>query len=304
MNEQIDTGFDDFSAAFSGESGNQTGSEETTAEDIIDTGDETPPETSSEATGDANVGAGTPDTNDAENAAEGEQEPDSGTEGGGASGEYSLEIKVNGNTYRVGEAEARELAQKGSDYDRVREQRDQARSFQAEHGETISALSEMAAGMDPPCTVPEMINLMRENLLVTQGVPQEVARERIARQNAERRLQRMEAQTQQQREAAASKEERVKQDVQDFCRKYPGVTLTKEQIASFSGDLESGLSLAEAYQKAELQKRDAEIASLRKAIEAEKKNKGNLASSPGSQVDAGAGHKSGPFDDFMSGFGG
>ena len=79
--------------------------------------------------------------------------------------------------------------------------------------------------------------------------------------------------------------------------------MSKEQIIALSGDLEQGLSLAEAYQKSEIQKRDAEIERLKQELAAEEKNKKNLVSSPGSQVDAGSGHKSSPFDDFMSGFG-
>lgn len=303
MNEQIDTSFEDFSAAFSGESGNHTEQEETDTKESVDTGSEATPEAASEPVKEEQGGDGTGDTDDAEKPPDGATEPDSGSEGGDAASEYRLEIKVNGNTRQIGEAEARELAQKGSDYDRVKEQRDQARSFQAEHEEVISALKEMAEGMDPPCSLPDMIALMRENVLVTQGVPPEVARERVAREAAERRLQSVEASRKKEAETAASNESRVKKEVQDFSRKYPGVVLSKEQIIALSGDLEQGLSLAEAYQKSEIQKRDAEIERLKQELAAEEKNKKNLVSSPGSQADAGAGHKSSPFDDFMSGFG-
>ena len=57
-----------------------------------------------------------------------------------------------------------------------------------------------------------------------------------------------------------------------------------------------------AYRKYEAAQKDAKIAELEKALAAEKKNKENRASSPGSQQDSGGRREKSEFDDFMEAF--
>ena len=74
------------------------------------------------------------------------------------------------------------------------------------------------------------------------------------------------------------------------------------QIREMSGDLAAGMSFVEAYQKRQLQEKESALESLRRQLEAEKKNNQNRASSPGSQSDAGSPKTSNAFDEFIGAF--
>lgn len=105
-----------------------------------------------------------------------------------------------------------ELAQKGMDYDRVRQQRDAARAFQQENESTIASLKALAESVSPGMTISDLIDRMRVNMLVAQDVPEAVATERVARENAERMLrEKSDAES-----AEATKKERVNAEIRDF----------------------------------------------------------------------------------------
>lgn len=132
-----------------------------------------------------------------------------------------------------------ELAQKGMDYDRVRQQRDAARAFQQENESTIASLKALAESVSPGMTISDLIDRMRVNMLVAQDVPEAVATERVARENAERMLrEKSDAES-----AEATKKERVNAEIRDFQAKYPGVDVSEREIREMSGDLAAGMSL-------------------------------------------------------------
>ena len=95
----------------------------------------------------------------------------------------------------------------------------------------------------------------------------------------------------------------------EFREKYPDVEITPELMKAVGEDVQKGVSLSEAYQKVQAAKKDAEvqalkdeIAKLQKQIEADKQNKKNRATSPGSQRDSGGQANKSEFDDFLSAF--
>ena len=293
--EQSYDGFAEFSEGFSEASGNQTGqADEPSASGAITEADARqeaengPPDGEQPAAGDQ--GQWQEEKQDS-----GESGRESGNQG---EGEEQFSLKVNGNTYQVPREKMTELAQKGMDYDRVRQQRDAARAFQQENESTIASLKALAESVSPGMTISDLIDRMRVNMLVAQDVPEAVATERVARENAERMLrEKSDAES-----AEATKKERVNAEIRDFQAKYPGVDVSEREIREMSGDLAAGMSFVEAYQKRQLQEKESALESLRRQLEAEKKNNQNRASSPGSQSDAGSPKTSNAFDEFIGAF--
>lgn len=293
--EQSYDGFAEFSEGFSEASGNQTGqadepsaSGSITEADVRQEAENGPPDGEQPAAGDQ--GQWQEEKQDS-----GESGRESGNQG---EGEEQFSLKVNGNTYQVPREKMTELAQKGMDYDRVRQQRDAARAFQQENESTIASLKALAESVSPGMTISDLIDRMRVNMLVAQDVPEAVATERVARENAERMLrEKSDAES-----AEATKKERVNAEIRDFQAKYPGVDVSEREIREMSGDLAAGMSFVEAYQKRQLQEKESALESLRRQLEAEKKNNQNRASSPGSQSDAGSPKTSNAFDEFIGAF--
>ncbi|MFR0734464.1 MAG: hypothetical protein ACLSHU_09995 [Oscillospiraceae bacterium] len=293
--EQSYDGFAEFSEGFSEASGNQTGqadepsaSGSITEADARQEAENGPPDGEQPAAGDQ--ASGKKKSRDS-----GESGRESGNQG---EGEEQFSLKVNGNTYQVPREKMTELAQKGMDYDRVRQQRDAARAFQQENESTIASLKALAESVSPGMTISDLIDRMRVNMLVAQDVPEAVATERVARENAERMLrEKSDAES-----AEATKKERVNAEIRDFQAKYPGVDVSEREIREMSGDLAAGMSFVEAYQKRQLQEKESALESLRRQLEAEKKNNQNRASSPGSQSDAGSPKTSNAFDEFIGAF--
>lgn len=293
--EQSYDGFAEFSEGFSEASGNQTGqadepsaSGSITEADARQEAENGPPDGEQPAAGDQ--GQWQEEKQDS-----GESVRESGNQG---EGEEQFSLKVNGNTYQVPREKMTELAQKGMDYDRVRQQRDAARAFQQENESTIASLKALAESVSPGMTISDLIDRMRVNMLVAQDVPEAVATERVARENAERMLrEKSDAES-----AEATKKERVNAEIRDFQAKYPGVDVSEREIREMSGDLAAGMSFVEAYQKRQLQEKESALESLRRQLEAEKKNNQNRASSPGSQSDAGSPKTSNAFDEFIGAF--
>ena len=293
--EQSYDGFAEFSEGFSEASGNQTGqadepsaSVSITEADARQEAENGPPDGEQPAAGDQ--GQWQEEKQDS-----GESGRESGNQG---EGEEQFSLKVNGNTYQVPREKMTELAQKGMDYDRVRQQRDAARAFQQENESTIASLKALAESVSPGMTISDLIDRMRVNMLVAQDVPEAVATERVARENAERMLrEKSDAES-----AEATKKERVNAEIRDFQAKYPGVDVSEREIREMSGDLAAGMSFVEAYQKRQLQEKESALESLRRQLEAEKKNNQNRASSPGSQSDAGSPKTSNAFDEFIGAF--
>ena len=293
--EQSYDGFAEFSEGFSEASGNQTGqadepsaSGSITEADARQEAENGPPDGEQPAAGDQ--GQWQEEKQDS-----GESGRESGNQG---EGEEQFSLKVNGNTYQVPREKMTELAQKGMDYDRVRQQRDAARAFQQENESTIASLKALAESVSPGMTISDLIDRMRVNMLVAQDVPEAVATERVARENAERMLrEKSDAES-----AEATKKERVNAEIRDFQAKYPGVDVSEREIREMSGDLAAGMSFVEAYQKRQLQEKESALESLRRQLEAEKKNNQNRASSPGSQSDAGSPKTSNEFDEFIGAF--
>ena len=294
---------DDFSAFF--EDGNQaaqesaeevgtseTGTEETGHTEA--TSEEAPEEegeASSESDGDGN----------SENA----EKPD-----GDTNADQTFTIKVNKEERTVGIDEMKALAQKGADYDRIKDQNAQKQQTIDTLQAKLDGISSQQGALDilgivaekSGSTLEQLAESLYVNFRRTAGASEETAREELKSAKLEKELNAFKAQKTQQQEQESDGEARAKQDLADFQREYPDVPITEELVDKLMPDIQSGMSLSAAYRKYEKAQDAERIADLERKLAAEKKNAENKKKSPGSQIDSGARQKADIFDEFMAAF--
>lgn len=294
---------DDFSAFF--EDGNQadqesaeevetseTGSEETghTEDDSEETPEEEG-EASSESDGDGN----------SENA----EKPD-----GDTNADQTFTIKVNKEERTVGIDEMKALAQKGADYDRIKEQNAQKQRSIDTLQAKLDGISSQQGVLDilgivaekSGSTLEQLAESLYVNFRRTAGASEETAREELKSAKLEKELNAFKAQKTQQQEQESEGESRAKRDLADFQREYPDVPITEDLVDKLISDIQSGMSLSAAYRKYEKAQDAERIADLERKLAAEKKNAENKKKSPGSQIDSGSRQKADIFDEFMAAF--
>ena len=205
--------------------------------------------------------------------------------------EQTFSLKINHEERVCSREEVISLAQKGADYDRGKEKL----HSQQEAMDVLSALAK-DAGTD----IPGILETFRLNLLKKQGLSEDAAKERLLREQAEKKVAALEAE----RDAAKPEDnsQRAKRDLAEFRKHYPNVELTSELISKLTPAVQKGQSLTEAYRSFETTQKDARIAELEQQLAAERQNKENRASSPGSQKDTGGRRTKDDFNDFMEAF--
>ena len=294
MEETMDSGYEEFVSAFDGD-GNQTvTTQESGAETEEQTGtgqNETPAE---EGTG------GTP-------AEETGEEPKPDGEPDKPDADQTFTIKVNKEERNVGLAEMTALAQKGADYDRVKEQ----------HTADQQTIQDLRTQLDGQKDVMEIMGILAEKtgtplndlaemLYVSyrKGAGSTETEAKLELQNArlQKGLNAAAAEKDKQKEAEESSQNRAQREVEEFRRSYPDVEFTDELVSKLTPDVQAGMTLLSAYQKYETAQKEARIAELERQLAAEKKNRENRSSSPGSQKDSGGQRGKSDFDDFMSAF--
>lgn len=297
MNEtEQDIGFAEFEAAFADE--NQVSEPETNTGESGQKQEETHQEPESATETGENSDGETSGSED-KKPAEGQEQPDTQEE--------TFTLRVNKEDRTVSRDEVISLAQKGADYDRVKGQLAESRatvdSLNAHIGkyqeaiDTLTMISE-SSGMD----MAALVQQLHVNMLMKSGKTEAEAKAEIRAQKAEKALEAARKQESEQKTRQEDISARAQREVEEFHRKFPNVELTKELCESLSADVQSGMTLSEAYTRKESAQKDQEIAELKRRLEAEKKNKRNQASSPGSQNDSGGRREKSDFDDFMSEF--
>lgn len=287
------TSYSDFMEGFDETADYQTDSEDTTEVKDAPTETETPETETEESTE-------TTEGEESENETEPEtKEPEAEKKADGET--FTLKVNKEEKTYSREEMIA--LAQKGADYDRVKEQLSQSReevtTLQGKAQEQTAAmevLDELAkdAGME----LPDLLKSLRVGMLKKQGLSEDAANERLARMDVEKENASLKAAANTQESSA----DRAKREIAEFRKAYPEVELTKEVLDKLSADVQGGMPLLTAYQKYEGAQKDAQIAELQRQLAAEKQNKANAVASPGSQKDSGGMHSKSDFDSFMSAF--
>lgn len=196
--------------------------------------------------------------------------------------EPMFDLKYNKETKPYTRQQVTELAQKGLNYDRVTEQRDRLQQENAELSkyrdenapvfEALKAAAE-AAGKD----IPDLLNVIRANMLVSQGLSPEVAHERILREDAERKLQATTAEKARKSETEA----RQREDIRRFQEKFKDVDpkTIPQEVWSAVGKGELLVDAYGDYQRRELER---QLKEANEKLAARAKNESNKQKSLGS----------------------
>lgn len=298
----VETNFDDFFGAFDSEGSNQTAAEETTETTQVE---ETAPteETDDDSAESQEDGTATGETT---HETENDGSDDSGDGGEPAQQEEMFTLKVNKEERQVGLEEMTTLAQKGADYDRVKDQLAESRQTVQDlqnrldgQQEVMDILTQVAEGTGKPLM--ELAKGLFINFRKNAGVSEDAAA-----------LELEVAALKKQNEAVKPKEEpgkaedaakdRAKRELSEFRQLHPGVQLTDELVAKLKPDIRNGMSMANAYQKMLNEQKAAELAAQEQKLKAKKQNEENQRRSPGSQRDSGSRQGKSSYDDFFSQF--
>lgn len=230
--------------------------------------------------------------NDTEDGAEevhddGEQEGDEGQEP-----EQKFTLKVNSQTREVGLQEMTELAQKGADYDRVKDQVKAERQTsqglreqldkQQPYMDVLTAAAEKAG-----VSLEDFLEQIEVNLLTQEGYSEREAKLELRARRAEAKNTAQQKQEEANEQKGEDPQERINTEITEFQQAFPGVRLTDEQLEKMMPDVQSGMTLTNAYLKLENARLQAELEAQKKQEAAAEKNRRNRASSPRSQRDSG-----------------
>lgn len=304
MNENENVGFEDFeSALFGGDyqidgegEFEETETDDTEDGDVIDDSadDETSEpaeETEEDETEEENSGDPDEDTEKTED------EPQKDSE------QQTFTIKVNKEEKTVTLDEMTALAQKGADYDRVKENYTKSQQNVQELQEKLNALTAHQSALDILAIVAEQsgasIDQLAESIYVNlrknAGISEGEAKGELKSARLEKELNSYKTQKSQPEDDADS---RAKRDMEEFQKEYPDVQLTGELIKSLTADIQNGMSLSAAYRKFERQQSAAKIADLERRLAAKAQNDKNKKQSPGSQKDSGGRRTRSDYEEF------
>lgn len=195
-------------------------------------------------------------------------------------------LKRMGETRQVGRDDLIAMAQKGWDYDAVKQERDQLRQYRQDADPALELVKTAAAesGMD----VAGYINWCRQQSFMRHGMNEQDAKNKVAMENERAELDRRQAAITAQEQAqtsaqaqAAQRQERIRADIASFNRAYPNVdpkSISKEVWDA----VQQGESLTNAYTMSENKRLQAELNAKQQELDAERQNKANQAKTPGS----------------------
>lgn len=309
MNENMDTGFEEFFGGFEGDdyhadADDVTAEPETTEETAeAEVTDDAAHKGEEESEGD--------ETSEEENNQEAEKddaetkpEPEKTEE------KRSFDnLKVNGEIRSCSYEEAPAYIQKGMDYDRVKGKLDEATqanaTLQAEldkNRESVSLLEQAAA--DSNMSIEQLLDNVLVGIRMGQGESEKEARANIRAMRAERKVKESEQKAAPVKEepAAEAKEDRANREVKEFMRDFPGVKLSDEELKAMRPYVQQGKSMSTAYLMMKNAKLEADAKQREQEAAAKEKNKANRAKAPASQKDSGGQRTKTAEDDFFSAF--
>ena len=304
MHENEDFGLEEFESALFDDD-YQTGDDNDTDDSDVTETDDDSQDTGSDDQDDAegDDSAEDEDTDDSEDdGADGDGEGDSGN----TDADKTFTIKVNKEERKVTLEEMTTLAQKGADYDRVKEQNTKHQQTIADLQSKLEGVSSRQAVLDILDTIAQRsgstLEQLAESLYVnfrkSAGASEDVAREELKSAKLEKELNSYKAKQTQQQEQETDAEARAKRDLEDFAREYPDVELTEELVDKLVPDIQNGMSLSAAYRKHEKAQDSARIAELERQLAAKAQNDKNKKRSPGSQRDSGGRSPKSDYDVF------
>ncbi len=196
---------------------------------------------------------------------------------------FSLKNKILGDK-QVTKEEYDAFAQKGYDYDRVQQERDQLREYKKAADPAYTAIKEYAKRAGFGENIAGFLDALREQELRQGGKTEAEAKNIVAHEKKEAELTAREkavAEKEQAQTSAAQAEqqerERRQKSVADFYVMYPDVKPEEVPKEVWDAVFNKGADLTNAYTMYENKRLAAELA-------AERKNKENKSSAPGSLV--------------------
>lgn len=198
-------------------------------------------------------------------------------------------IKNRDETRQVTRDELVSMAQKGWDYDHVREERDQLRQYRQEADPALELVKAYAHRNN--MSVPDYLDFCRKHELMASGMTQQDAEQKLSfekeRADLDRRRAELEAFQQQQdsaKQQAAQQAEARKRDIQAFYQAYPGVdpkSIPQEVWAA----VQAGQTLTNAYTMHENKRLQAELAAMKKNEQNKQQSPGSLSGISGKEMD-------------------
>lgn len=308
MNENENVGFEDFENALFGgdyQIDNDDGDFEEVETDDTEDGnviddsadDDTAHEPAEEPESDEDDSEDKEPTDPDEGAEESKEEPESGN------GEQMFTLKVNKEEKQVTLDEMTALAQKGADYDRVKENYTKSQQNVQDLQAKLDALNAHQSALDiltmvaekSGASIDQLAESIYVNLRKSAGASEDAAREELKSAKLERELNSYKAQKKQTEDDADS---RAKRDMDAFQQEYPDVQLTRDLIQKLTADIQNGMSLSAAYRKFERAQETAKIAELERKLAAKAQNDKNKKQSPGSQKDSGGRRTRSDYEEF------
>ena len=189
-----------------------------------------------------------------------------------------LELKHFDTVKKVNKDEAKVLAQKGMDYDRIRGKLDEATAINAKLQKYEDFLNELKGGFD---SIDDLMNDTRARLIADkEGITREQALERVKSANQ----QKIQAQQMAQFNRNAVYEEMRRESLTAFLNAFPGVKAA-EIPQEVWDDMKSTNNLVASYAKYQAKKLADENAVLKKNAENKARSTGSMKSSGKAQRD-------------------
>ena len=156
-------------------------------------------------------------------------------------------------------------------------------------------------------SVEQLLENVHVNLLVgKEGMTEKEARAEIRAAKAEKKAEALSEKQEKRSSAEAEPDGRAEREIAEFARNFPGVQLSDEQIEKMKPDVQSGMSMTNAYLKMENARLAAELDAQKQERERQQaaaaQNKKNRAKAPGSQRDSGGQRTKDAFDDFFDAY--
>lgn len=300
MNENEDFGFEEFESALFDDDYHIDADDG--ADDAVETESDTTPQETEEPEETEEGGEPTGEGNDAD---ESEEKPEADADSNTDAGQM-FTLKVNKEERQVTLEEMTALAQKGADYDRVKEQANQLRQNNADLQAKIDGITPHQGALDILSIVAEKGGLSLEqlaeslyvNFRKSAGASEDVAREELKSARLEKELNAYKAQQTQQQEKDTDTQARAQKELEEFQQEYPDISLTEELVDKLLPDIQNGMRLTAAYRKYEKTQDAAKIAELERKLSAKEQNDKNKRRSPGSQQDSGGRRAKSDFEEF------
>lgn len=215
-------------------------------------------------------------------------------------------LKVNKEEKQVTLEEMTALAQKGADYDRVKEnytksqqtiQDLQAKLDEGNKHQGVMDILDIVASKSN-MTLEELAESLYYGVRASAGISAETAKEELKSAKLEKELNGIKAQKETAKQEEDTAATRAQRELDAFKENYPDVALTDELISKLNDDLKKGVSLSAAYRNYERSQSEAKIKNLEQQLAAKKQNDKNKNRSPGSQKDSGGRRSRSDYEEF------